>query len=253
MGDPKHTAGATVLIVEDDAHISGIVADHLRHAGYRCTQAFSGTEARLVLEASRPHGEGFDVVVCDLMLPGLSGEDLVRLIRETDAATPIVVTSARTSATDKIDLLKLGADDYLAKPFDLDELLARIEVQLRHRGRAVAPRPDGDVLRVGAWEVDRAARTLAVSGTDIPLTRTEFNIVELLALHPKKVYTKQELFELAWGELYAAEDSTVSVHVSNIRAKLKPTGTDGYIQTVWGLGFKLAADAGADTDASAGA
>ena len=125
------------------------------------------------------------------------------------------------------------------------ELLARIEVQLRHRARVPAPQPGGDVLRVGAWTVDRAARTLAVDGADVPLTRTEFNIVELLALHPKKVYTKQELFELAWGEPYAAEDSTVSVHVSNIRAKLKPTGTDGYLCTVWGLGFKLAVDEGA--------
>ena len=220
-------AAVTVLVVEDDAHISGIVADHLGRAGYACTQAFSGTEARLVLEAAAARGEGFDVVVCDLMLPGLPGEDLVRLIRATDACTPIVVTSARTSATDKIDLLKLGADDYLAKPFDLDELVARIEVQLRHRGRAVAPQPGGDVLRVGAWEVDRSARTLAVDGAEVPLTRTEFNIVELLALHPKKAYTKQELFELAWGEPYAADDSTLSAHVSNIRSKLKPTGTDG--------------------------
>ena len=198
-----------------------------------------------MLEAADARGERFDVVVCDLMLPGLPGEDIVRLIRSADAHTPIVVTSARTSATDKVDLLKLGADDYLAKPFDLDELLARIEVQLRHRGRVPASQPGGDVLRVGAWAVDRAARTLAVDGADVPLTRTEFNIVELLALHPKKVYTKQELFELAWGEPYAAEDSTVSVHVSNIRAKLKPTGTDGYLRTVWGLGFKLAVDEGA--------
>ena len=130
------TTGVTVLIVEDDAHISGIVADCLGNAGYVCTQAFSGTEARLVLEAAAARGERFDVVVCDLMLPGLPGEDIVRLIRTADAHTPIVVTSARTSATDKVNLLKLGADDYLAKPFDLDELLARIEVQLRHRGRA---------------------------------------------------------------------------------------------------------------------
>ncbi len=101
------------------------------------------------------------------------------------------------------------------------------------------------MLRVGAWAIDRAARTLAVSGADVPLTRTEFNIVELLAAHPKKVYTKQELFELAWGEPYAVEDSTVSVHVSNIRSKLKPSGTDGYLRTVWGLGFKLAVDEGA--------
>ena len=99
------------------------------------------------------------------------------------------------------------------------------------------------MLRVGSWELDGEARTLAVGGEDVPLTRIEFNIVELLAAHPKKVYTKQELFELAWGEPYASDDSTVSVHVSNIRSKLRPTGTDGYIQTVWGLGFKLAADA----------
>ena len=234
---------ASVLIVEDDAHISGIVAEHLGRAGYACTQAFSGTEARLVLDGARQRGERFDVVVCDLMLPGLSGEDIVRLIRAADADTPIVVTSARSAASDKVDLLKLGADDYLAKPFDLDELLARIEVQLRHRGRAFAVAGGDDVLRVGKWTLDRAARTLSADGVEIPLTRTEFNIVELLAAHPKKVYTKQELFELAWGEPFAADDSTVSVHVSNIRAKLKPTGTDGYIQTVWGLGFKLAADA----------
>lgn len=245
MSDVKAAAGMTVLIVEDDADIGGIVAEHLGRAGYACTQAFSGTKARLVLEGARSRGERFDVVVCDLMLPGLPGEEIVRLIRATDADTPIIVTSARTAATDKVDLLKLGADDYLAKPFDLDELLARIEVQLRHRGRVLAPQPGGDVLRVGVWAIDRAARTLAVDGAEVPLTRIEFNIVELLALHPKKVYTKQELFELAWGEPYAAEDSTVSVHVSNIRAKLKPTGTDGYVQTVWGLGFKLAVDEGA--------
>ncbi|OUO86019.1 DNA-binding response regulator [Gordonibacter sp. An230] len=234
---------ASVLIVEDDAHISGIVSEHLGRAGYVCAQAFSGTEARLVLESAAARDERFDLVVCDLMLPGMSGEEVVRLIRAADADTPIIVTSARSAASDKVDLLKLGADDYLAKPFDLDELLARIEVQLRHRGRAIALQPGGDVLRVGEWSLDRAARTLKVGGVEILLTRTEFNIVELLAAHPKKVYTKQELFELAWGEPFAADDSTVSVHVSNIRAKLKPTGTDGYIQTVWGLGFKLAADA----------
>lgn len=239
--------GAAVLIVEDDADINGIVSDHLARAGYACTQAFSGTEARLVLERAAAAGAlsdssasaPFDVVVCDLMLPGLAGEDIVQLIRATDVVTPIIVTSARTAATDKIDLLKLGADDYLAKPFDLDELVARIEVQLRHRGCSVAPRPGGRVLSVGSWELDCEARTLAVGGEDIPLTRTEFNIVELLAAHPKKVYTKQELFELAWGEPYSVEDSTVNVHVSNLRRKLKPTGTDSYLQTVWGMGYKL--------------
>lgn len=236
---------ARILVVEDDDDINNVVAAALARAGYACAQAFSGSEARLLLKAGAAAGEApYDLVITDLMLPGSSGEELVREIRAR-SDVPVIVVSARTDTGDKVELLKLGADDYLAKPFDLDELLARIEVQLRHRGRVPASQPGGDVLRVGAWAVDRAARTLAVNGADVPLTRTEFNIVELLALHPKKVYTKQELFELAWGEPYAAEDSTVSVHVSNIRAKLKPTGTDGYLRTVWGLGFKLAVDEGA--------
>lgn len=180
------------------------------------------------------------------------------LIRASDATMPIIVVSARTAPADKIDLLKLGADDYLTKPFDLEELTARIGVQLRHRqaraqarkaGEAAAA-PTGEgvsgaaeggrLLRVGRWQVDRAARTLEVDGQDVALTRTEFNILELLASHPKRVFTKQELFELVWGEPYATEDSTVNVHVSNLRHKLRPSGTDAYIQTVWGLGFKLA-------------
>lgn len=232
------TTGVTVLIVEDDAHISGIVADCLGNAGYVCTQAFSGTEARLVLEAAAARGERFDVVVCDLMLPGLPGEDIVRLIRTADAHTPIVVTSARTSATDKVNLLKLGADDYLAKPFDLDELLARVSVQLRHASRG-AGRSSG-TLRFKDWVLDAETRTLTAAGDPVRLTRLEFGIVEALVRRPKKVFTKRELFQAAWNEEAFVEEKAVNVHVSNIRGKLKPSGTDGYIETVWGIGFKLA-------------
>ena len=143
-------ATTRVLIIEDDADINNIVATHLTRAGYTCTQAFSGTEAKLLLDSG--NSPMADVVICDLMLPGLPGEELVRLIRERDQDTPIIVISARTAASDKVDLLKLGADDYLAKPFDLDELLARIEVQLRHHGRssAIATSNDG-VLRFRDW------------------------------------------------------------------------------------------------------
>lgn len=259
---------ARILLIEDDASINEIVGDHLERCGYACARAFSGTEARMLLERER-----FDLVVTDLMLPGLTGEELVEIIRRSNAATPIIVVSARTAPADKVDLLRLGADDYLAKPFDLDELSARIDVQLRHRraqmevalkagaaagasdvalgamdslealGTASTAGADeverGRMLRVGRWQVDRAARTLEVDGQDVALTRTEFNILELLASHPKRVFTKQELFELVWGEPYATEDSTVNVHVSNLRHKLRPSGTDSYIQTVWGLGFKL--------------
>ena len=181
----------------------------------------------------------FDLIISDLMLPGTTGEELVAAIREHGADVPVIVISARTTAADKIDLLKLGADDYLTKPFDLDELAARVEVQLRHRGHVAVSGSAGSTLRFREWELDHEARTFTAAGTPVDLTRIEFNIVEMLMRHPSRVFTKQELFEGAWGEPYAADANTVNVHVSNIRTKLKPTGTADYIKTVWGMGFKL--------------
>ena len=226
---------ARVLVVEDDAAINDVVATRLTRDGHEVTQAFSGSEARLLLGEKNC---AFDVVVCDLMLPGVTGEELVGLIRAHDAATPIIVISARATAADKIGLLGLGADDYLTKPFDLDELAARVEVQLRHRG--VTSEPAG-LLHHRRWALDAEARTLTVDAdTEVPLTKIEFNILEALVRRPNKVFSKSELFELAWGEPFAGDDSTVAVHVSNIRAKLRASGTDDYIKTVWGMGFKLA-------------
>lgn len=251
-----------VLIVEDDNDINTIVTTHLAAAGYACTQAFSGTEAQLLLGAGTSVGTGenaadaarandagaefardgvgipFDIVICDLMLPGLTGEELVGRIRALDPSVPVIVVSARGGTTDKIDLLKLGADDYLTKPFDLDELLARIEVQLRHRGCAPA-RGRTEAITFRSWTLDAGARTFCVDGEPLALTRIEFNLLETLMRRPRKVFSKAELFEAAWGEPYAADDGTVTAHMSNIRTKLRATGTDGYIKTVWGMGFKL--------------
>lgn len=235
---------ARVLVIEDDAAINEVVATRLSRDGHAVTQAFSGSEARLLLGAADEKNGGFDVVVCDLMLPGATGEELVGLIRSRGSETPVVVISARTTAADRVDLLRLGADDYLSKPFDLDELAARVEVQLRHRG---TPAPDGRTLRWRRWELDPEARTLTVApgegderGGAVSLTRIEFNILEALVRRPNRVFSKSELFELAWGEPFAGDDSTVAVHVSNIRSKLREIGTDDYIKTVWGMGFKLA-------------
>lgn len=235
-----------VLIIEDDADINQIVATRLERDGYLCTQAFSGSEAKLLLErgleahaADKTEDFPFDLIISDLMLPGTTGEELVAAIREHGADVPVIVISARTTAADKIDLLKLGADDYLTKPFDLDELAARVEVQLRHRGHVAVSGSAGSTLRFRDWELDHEARTFTAADAPVDLTRIEFNIVEMLMRHPKRVFTKQELFEGAWGEPYAADANTVNVHVSNIRTKLKPTGTADYIKTVWGMGFKL--------------
>ena len=234
---------ADILIIEDDPSINEVVCAHLERRGYRCRQAFSGTEGLMLLREQRP-----DVVITDLMLPGVPGEEIVRAIRGADSALPIIVISARITAADKISLLQAGADDYLTKPFDLDELQARIEVQRRHHaerahaGTAASATDAGGYQRLLAfrrWELDPDGRVFRVDGEEVALTRTEFNILELLMARPQKVFTKQELFELAWGEPYSVVDSTVNVHVSNLRRKLKPTDTDGYLQTVWGMGYKL--------------
>ena len=233
---------ASILIIEDDSDINEVVAVHLRRNGFACTQAFSGSEGRLLLGG----GQAFDLVVTDLMLPGLAGEDVVRLVRAS-IDVPVIVMSARTTAADKVALLELGADDYLTKPFDLDELLARVQVQLRHaRARRSNPsvsatsQNDTALLRYKDWEVDPDARTLSVGGEQVRLTRLEFNIVEALVRRPRKVFTKRELFEIAWNEESAVEEKAINVHVSNIRGKLRAAASAGEIETVWGIGFKLA-------------
>ena len=222
-----------ILIVEDDTDISSSTAQYLRRQGCACTQAFSGTEGRLLWKAG-----GFDLLLVDLMLPGLSGGELIAEIRTT-SRTPIIVLSARAELTDKVELLGLGADDYLTKPYQLEELWARIQVQLRHASAA----PAGERLRFRDWALDLDGMTLTAAGQPVNLTAHEFKIVELLASRPKRVFTKQQIYEAVWQEEYAVEDKTITVHISNIRAKLRPSGTDSYIQTVWGIGFKLAEEA----------
>lgn len=229
---------ARILVIEDDIDINNVMAASLAKAGYVCTQAFSGSEARLVFKAATTAGEEpFDLVITDLMLPGASGEELVREIRAHSDA-PVIVVSARTDPGDKVELLELGADDYVAKPFDLDELLARVAVQLRHASRSTTR--TSATLRFKDWVLNTEARTLVAAGEPVRLTRLEYGIVEALVRRPKKVFTKRELFQAAWNEDCVVEEKAVNVHVSNIRSKLKPSGTDAYLETVWGIGFKLA-------------
>ena len=214
-----------ILIIEDDTDINNSTAAYLRRKGCRCSQAFSGTEGRLLWQAG-----GIDLLLVDLMLPGLPGSELIEEIRQS-SRVPVIVLSAKAELSDKVAL-----DDYLTKPYQLEELWARILVQLRHASAA----PVGELLRYRDWVLNPEEMTLTAVGQPVNLTAHEFKIVELLAGRPKKVFTKQQIYEAVWQEEYAVEDKTITVHISNIRAKLRPSGTDGYIQTVWGIGFKLA-------------
>ncbi len=219
-----------ILIVEDDTDINNSTAGYLRRKGCECIQAFSGTEGRLLWQTG-----GADLLLVDLMLPGLSGGELLAEIRQS-SQTPLIVLSAKTGLSDKVELLGLGADDYLTKPYQLEELWARILVQLRHASAA----PLGASLRYRDWVLNLEEMTLTAAGQPVNLPAHQFKIVELRAGRPKRVFTKQQIYEAVWREECAVEDKTIAVHISNIRAKLRPSGTDGYIQTVWGIGFKLA-------------
>ena len=221
---------ARILIIEDDTDINNSTAAYLRRQGCVCAQAFSGTEGLLLWRQG-----GFDLLLVDLMLPGLSGSELIAEVRKT-SRVPAIVLSARTELSGKVELLGSGADDYMTKPCQLEELWARIQVQLRH-ARAGS---FGEPLRFREWTLDPEGMTLTAAGRPVNLTAHEFRIVELLAGSPRRVFTRQQIYEAVWQEAYAVEDKTITVHISNIRAKLRPSGTDAYIQTVWGIGFKLA-------------
>lgn len=252
-----------ILIIEDDAAISDVVSSTLVSEGYECTAAYSGSEAKLLLAtaASQSDRFPFDLVICDLMLPGLSGEEIISIIRKT-TSVPILVMSAKAEVKDRVTLLRQGVDDYLVKPFDLDELVARVEALLRRAGFTQVDTADDrknhgketdleqgetqvlseldETLTFGAWALSGSQRRFESNGVLVRLTRTEFDIVATLMRHPRKVFTKRELYEAAWHEEALVEEKAINTHISNIRSKLKETGTDHYIETVWGIGFKLA-------------
>ncbi len=221
-----------ILIIEDDTDINNMTADALKKAGYDCVQAFSGTEGLLYIENQR-----FDLILLDLMLPGKNGESLLPQIKKLQGA-PVIVVSARDSLDSKVELLNSGAEDYLTKPFEIRELIARIQVQLRRSSGRPEEKPQTLV-----WQdltLNRDSFTASVRGRSISLTRQEFRILELLLSHPDRVYSKQDIYDYAWDDFYVGEDKTVNVHISNIRKKLKTLSDREYIETVWGIGFRLA-------------
>lgn len=220
-----------ILVIEDDTDINNAIADTLTKAGYICTQAFSGTEALLYLER-----ENYALAVMDLMLPGLSGENLLPKLKEKQSI-PVIVVSAKDGLDSKINMLTSGAEDYITKPFEIQELIARVGVQIRRfTGSEETPKQ----LQYKDLVLNKVSFTASVNGEEIVLTKQEFKILELLLSYPNKVFSKQDIYDYAWNDIYIGEDKTINVHISNIRKKLKAVSSEEYIETVWGIGFRLA-------------
>ena len=237
-----------ILIVEDDPDINGLLGRILKKGGYEVTQAYSGTEAKLLLERQEP-----DLILLDLMLPGMTGEELITYIRdERKTSIPVIVLSAKSALEDRLETIRSGADDYMTKPFEPEEVLVRVMALLRRSGQkekdAEGCAGDGDY---SAMESDRIsyknlilsgdAREVWVNGKQISLTPHEFEILHLLTGRPDKVFSRASLYEQVWGGGYYGEDNTVNVHVSNIRKKIDSADPgEEYIRTVWGIGFRMA-------------
>lgn len=251
-----------ILIVEDDININNLLCEVLVKAGYMCEQAFSGTEAKLLLNIKE---KAYTLVLLDLMLPGASGEEVLKEIRK-QGRLPVIVLTAKDSIDDKIGVLTDGADDYITKPFEIREVLARIQVQLRHieaetkseaetKGEAEAETEAETEVKTKAgiqkgqgsgrlefrdMVLTRSTFEVSIGGRVLPkITKQEFAILELLLKNPKQVFSKENIFEYAWDEPYMGETKTLDVHISNIRKKIKTVTPDEYIETIWGIGYRL--------------
>ncbi|MBO7564077.1 MAG: response regulator transcription factor [Clostridiales bacterium] len=222
-----------ILIIEDNTEINHLMADALKKAGYECKQAFSGTEALLYYEK-----EDYDLVMMDMMLTGLCGDDLFTKMKAIKD-TPVIVVSAKDEMDTKVQMLTTGAEDYITKPFEIPELLARVAVQIR-RVSQKSGEATGGQLTYKELTLDETSFTVMVNDQEVQLTKREFQILALLVSHPKRVFTKQDIYDCAWNEIYIGEDKTINVHISNIRKKLKEFTDTEFIETVWGIGYKLA-------------
>lgn len=228
-----------ILIVEDDNDISHMLKELLQQNGYETAQAFSGTEALLYIEKECPAA-----MILDLMLPGMSGEELLGKIKKENPQIAVIISSAKDAIQTRISMLRAGADDYITKPFDTEELLARLEAVLRRSGNLtgndLSEKEAGRVLRYKDILMEPDTFRIFVSGKEIRLTRREYLILELLMENPGRVFTKSNIYEAVWNEEFLGEDNAVNVHISNIRQKLaKVNEAESYIETVWGIGFKM--------------
>ena len=216
-----------ILIIDDDIHINEMLEEVLIQEGYQVSHAYSGTEALLFLANEKP-----DLILLDLMLPGLTGEEVLPQIEKI----PVIVMSAKVEVKDKVALLLNGAEDYITKPFEIEELLARIVVQLRKSTRL----DSSEKLMYREITVNMVTHEAWVGEHEVKLTKTEFAILKILLEHPKQVITKTVLLDRVSEETPDCMESSLRVHISNLRKKQREISGKDYIEAVWGIGFKMA-------------
>ena len=215
-----------LLVIDDDIHIGNMLEETLAKEGYGVFRAYSGTEALLLLEKTKP-----DLILLDLMLPGLKGEEVLSRIK----GIPVIVVSAKTETDNKVNLLLGGAVDYVTKPFEVKELLARIAVQFRK----IAAGATGQKLVFEDITLDTDTHLVTVQEQQVKLTRTEYGILKLLMGNPAQVMTKSLLLDRISAETPDCTESSLKMHISNLRKKLREVNNRDYIEAVWGIGFKL--------------
>ena len=216
---------ATILIVDDDLSIGNLLEETLTKEGYSVSRAYSGTEALLYIQQLKP-----DLVLLDMMLPGLNGEEVLPHLR----GIPVIVVSAKFEVEDKVGMLLRGAVDYVTKPFDIRELLARVAVQLRP-----SEERSTEILCYDDLNLDLDYHTATINGRDAKLTRTEYAILKLLMQNPKQVITKAQLLERISEDTPDCTESSLKTHISNLRRKLRGMSSKEYIEAVWGIGYKM--------------
>lgn len=220
-----------ILIIEDSKDVNLMLAEALSDAGYNVTSVYTGIDGMKEIKDNT-----YDLVLLDIMLPYKSGDQILREIR-CFSEIPVIIVSAKDIVGIKIDLLKLGADDYITKPFDLEEVVARVESNLR---RAKKQTQERNVYHYKDIVLDANSKRVLVNGLDLELTAKEYLILEMLMMHREKVYTKANFYETIWKEEYLGDDNAVKTHISNLRSKLKKVNDkQEYIETVWGLGYRL--------------
>lgn len=221
----------SVLIIEDNEDVNRMLAEALTDAGYAVKSAYTGIDGIYEIKNC-----SYDLVLLDIMLPYKSGDEILKETRMF-SEIPVIIISAKDMIGTKIDLLKLGADDYITKPFDLGEVVARVESNLRRSKKQIE---ENNVFRYKDMQLDDSTKRVSVNDGEIELTAKEYLILEMLIKHRGKVFTKANLYEAIWQEEYLGDDNAVKTHMSNLRNKLKKASPEEeYIETVWGLGYRL--------------